>query len=51
MLDGAPPKTYNRLYSVYGEEVKSLIEIEEDVCMLIAGDKTSFKGLKTDKLF
>ena len=50
-LDGAAPKTFNRLYSVYGEEIKSLIEIDEDVVMLIAGDKLTFKGLKTEMLF
>lgn len=50
-LDGRPPKKFNRLYTVYGEEIKSLIEVEEDAIMLIAGDKNEFKGLKTEKLF
>ena len=37
--------------SIYGQEIRSLIEIDEDVCLLIAGDKKTFKGLKTDQLF
>ena len=50
-LDGAASKSFNQLYSVYGEEIKSLIQVDEDVCMLIAGNKDGFQGLKTDKLF
>ena len=50
-LDGAPPRVFNRLYSVYGQQINSLIEIEEDVCMMIAGDKGCFQGLKTSELF
>ena len=39
------------MMSIYGQEIRSLIEIDEDVCLLIAGDKKTFKGLKTDQLF
>ena len=38
-LDGAAPKKFNTLYSIYGETIESLIQLDEDVCILIAGDK------------
>ena len=50
-LDGAAPKLFDQLYSVYGDEITSLIQIDEEVCILIAGNKDMFKGLKTTKLF
>ena len=50
-LDGAAPKRFEMLYTVYGQTVQSLIQIDEDCCMLIAGYKDSFKGLKTNLLF
>ena len=50
-LDGAAPKRFEMLYTVYGQTVQSLIQIDEDCCMLIAGYKDQFKGLKTSQLF
>ena len=50
-LDGAAPKRFEMLYTVYGQTVQSLIQIDEDCCILIAGYKDSFKGLKTTQLF
>lgn len=46
-MGNAAPKRFNTLYTVYGEIVDSLIKIDEDACILIAGDKNTFKGLKT----
>ena len=51
LLDGAAPKRFNTLYTVYGETIQSLIQIEEGTCIMIAGDKSQFIGLKTSKLF
>lgn len=50
-LHGAAPKIFKRLYTIYGTEISSLLHIDEEVCMLIAGDKNSFRGLKTNLLF
>ena len=50
-LDGAAPKRFNSLYTVYGDRITSLIQIDEDTCIMIAGDKNVFKGLKTEKIF
>ena len=50
-LDGAAPKRFEMLYTVYGQTVQSLIQIDEECCMLIAGYKETFKGLKTSQLF
>ena len=50
-MDGAAPKIFNTLYTVYGETIQSLIQIDEEACILIAGDKNVFHGLKTSALF
>ena len=50
-LDGAAPKRFTALYTVYGERINSLIQIDEDTVMLVAGNKEEFKGLKTERLF
>ena len=50
-LKGAAPKKFNQLYTVYGEPVTNLLKIDEECCILVAGHKTGFKGLKTNKLF
>ena len=38
-LNGGATKDFNRLYTVYGDTVTSLLQIEEDCCMLVAGFK------------
>lgn len=50
-LNGAAPKVFNTLYTIYGQTIQSLIQIDEDACILIAGDKKTFRGLKTSALF
>ena len=49
-LKGAAPKRFNTLYNVYGEAITSLIQIDEDTSILVAGDKHLFNGLKTNDL-
>lgn len=50
-LNGAAPKRFTALYTVTGEKITSLINIDEDTCMLVAGHKDRFEGLKTEQLF
>ena len=50
-LDGRNPKSFNQLYTLYGEEITSLLQIEEDVRFMVAGKKGEFEGLHINKLF
>ena len=51
-LNGQAPKKFNRLYDIYGNQIKSLLMVNEDVSFLVAGKKTEpFQGLRTNNLF
>ena len=38
-LHGAAPKRFNQLYTVFGDPVNSLLHIDEECCILVAGQK------------
>ena len=50
-LGGGPPRSYTHLFTLYGERITSVIEIDQDVQFLVAGTSGKFKGLKTNELF
>ena len=41
-LDGRNPKSFNQLYTLYGQEITSLLQIEEDATFMVAGKKGEF---------
>lgn len=50
-LAGRPPKNYTHLFTLYGEHITNLIQIEHDTIFLVVSTNGKFKGLKTNELF
>ena len=50
-MDGGSPKKYTHLFTIYGEPIINILQIEADVQFLVASTTGKFKGLKINELF
>jgi len=50
-LAGKPPKNYTHLFTLYGEHITNLIQVDYDATFLVVSTSGKFKGLKTNDLF
>ena len=50
-LQGRPKQIFSHLFTIYGERITNLLQIEHDAQFLIASTSGKFQGLKTNELF